>query len=319
MAAASWACSSTAASHDDDDASPPGAGGVTADGGGRPAEGGQLSSGEGGSTAAPALVRFFDDFYPALLHPDYCLGVDGVWAGPIYAGNYGLNGSGWGGFQGLTPYGRAIPGNYMLRIVSQYSDTCDAAIAGFPDLTVPAPLVSGAAYTIAVSGDFDADAGAPPTVRMWTDELAADDAPGHLRVIHLAEKQGALDLARINVDTPPGDGQKPVPLFTHVTFGAFGNAPATGGAAGTSDALGYVTIPTGSDPDFYFYYSLPVYPAGGDADNPITRLKYTDPAVLLGNWTLFLVSHPDPDPAHDGSLVPSLCRDDGSLTGSQCE
>lgn len=264
----------------------------------------------------PALVRFFDDFRPTLLHPEYCFGVGDRWIGPLYAGNYELNGYSWGGFQGLSPYASVAPGTYMLRVIAQYADTCDARIDGFPDIPLPGPIASGRAYTVTVSGDYQSDAGQAPLARMFVDEIAPDDAPGRLRVINLAEKQGTLDLARINVNTPPGsDAQKPVPLFLGVKVGEFGKAPATGGAAGTSDTNGYVTLPD----DFYFYYNFPVYPEGGDVNHPMMNLKYTDPATLKGNWTLFFVSRPDGDPKYDGSLAPSLCRDNGALGSSKCQ
>ena len=266
------------------------------------------TGGDGGSGAS-ARVRFFDDFYPTLLHPDYCLGSGDHWMGPVFAGNYHLDGYSWGGFQGLSPTAAVAPGTYMLRVLEQYADTCDARLDGFADLALPEPLADGGAYTISVSGDFQAASTNPPIARMFADELAPADGVGRLRVINLAEQQGTLNIARVNVNTPPGsDAQKPVPLFLGVQLYQIGAAPATGGAAGPSDAQGYVTLPD----DFYFYYSLPVYLDGGDPNTPMVNLKYTDPVSLTGNWTYFFVSR-------DGVLAQTLCRDDGAQDGSKCE
>ncbi len=272
---------------------------------------GGASFADGGSLGATARVRFLNDFRPGFLRVDYCFGAGGAWTGPVLAGDYDwYDGQGENGFEAVSAYAQVPAGTYSLRLVSQTSETCDITIDGFRDLLLPQPLVDGGVYTVAVTGDFTGDSGAAPTARLFPDDMGPADGGNRLRMINLAEAAGTLEVARINVDTPPGPGQDPVPLFADVTYGTAGRTPADGGASGPSDAFGYAEPPPG---DFYFYYKLPVYPAGGDASAPTITIGETDSTVLTGDWTFFLLTHQS-----DQSLGYVECLDDGALDARRC-
>jgi len=257
-----------------------------------------------GDGAAPALVRLMHGFKPGFVRVDYFFGrSDGSWVGPLYAGRYGW-GDGWS--QNMSSYAEVPPGAYTLRLVSVTSENCETPMEGIADLALPHDLVSAAHYSVAITGDFMADTA---TARMFDDEAAPATAGGRLRVVNLAEVTGAIDLYHINVNTPPGPGQVPGPVFMDVAYGAVGSAAATNDA-GASDANGYVDLPAG---DGYFYYNLPLTAAGGNVEDPLLRFHETDGFLLSGSWTLFLVNN-----VNDGALRYTMCLDDGDQTTTHC-
>jgi hypothetical protein len=131
-------------------------------------------------------------------------------------------------FPTLTRYLALPPGTYVARIVAPTATNCDTALAGLPDVTLPA-LPVGARATVAASGLLAGSGASAFGLRAFVDgNVRPDLGRANLRFVHLSPGAPNVDVGLVN-------GGTFTPVFTNTPFAAVGNNPSR-------DSFGYLSV-----------------------------------------------------------------------------
>ncbi|MFO0606999.1 MAG: DUF4397 domain-containing protein [Polyangiales bacterium] len=192
-------------------------------------------------------------------------------------------------FAQVTRYLALDPGQYVARIVAPNSPTCDAALAGLPDVTLPA-LAAGARATVAATGRLGDTGATAFAIRPIVD---GDTRPAlgriHLRFGHFAPTAP-------NVDVGVLAGATFTPVFANVPFGSL--ASPTGAEAGT----GYLPLAPLSAA------TLQVRVAGS-ATVALTVPNVSIPATVSRGTAVSIFAIGVPGAAGDQRLSALVCND----------
>ncbi|MFO0631185.1 MAG: DUF4397 domain-containing protein, partial [Polyangiales bacterium] len=140
----------------------------------------------------------------------------------------GLGFSGGFSFPTMTRSLALPPGASVARIVAPNSANCNTALAGLPDVTLPA-LPAGARATVAASGLLAGTGASAFGLRAFVDGNTRPElGRANLRFVHLSPGAPNVDVGLVN-------GGTFTPVFTDTPFGAVGNNNAR-------DSFGYLSV-----------------------------------------------------------------------------